>query len=395
MKHRSYLFITVLWMMVIPAWAQTVETVVTGQFRPNAANPSNTSFENTTPRGAFCNWRPTECDKAGAYIFDLGTGEFWQKNGDGDNESRRDTTYVRFPAPRSITLRDERTGATAQARVGFVAMSLRLNFGNGADPWYHGVSGGCTAIRGAGGRGWSNGGWGVRDPSNPQECYSSQRRNGRSYSYRNVGIGIQVELPDAITLQNGRYIAQEDWTTGGAEADIDLGDNVSGVKMIRLNFVFDVTHELEVRFPGEMPKATLVPDGGWRAWIDHAIRPTRLSQELPFFLTSSMDFSLKLRCEHELDNHCGIRNLHNNDVIPVAVDVTIPGMRSRIDGSPVQGMHLPPGDLRAPRLTPDAYMVQRRSTLRFTAEKAAVDEMLKSPGSHWEGNMTVVFDANP
>lgn len=99
MKHRSYLFITVLWMMVIPAWAQTVETVVTGQFRPNAANPSNTSFENTTPRGAFCNWRPTECDKAGAYIFDLGTGEFWQKNGDGDNESRRDTTYVRFPAP--------------------------------------------------------------------------------------------------------------------------------------------------------------------------------------------------------------------------------------------------------------------------------------------------------
>ena len=368
MIRGLYLLLAALWISPAPAAAQVIETTVTGEFRPNAANPGNTAFVNTTPRGAFCNWRPTECDKAGAYIFDIGAGEFWQKTGDGDNASARDTTYVRFPAPRAFMLRDEMTGETAQARVSFVAISLRLNFKNGADPWYYGVTGGCAAIRGAGGVGWSFGGWGVRDPSNPRECFSTQRRNGRTYSYQNVGIGIQVELPDAITLKNGRYVAQQDWTTGGAEADIDLGDNITGVKMIRMNFVFEVAHDLEVLFPSEAPRVTLVPEGGWRAWVEHGIRPPSMSQELPFYLTSSMDFSLKLRCEHELDNQCGIRNARSNDVVPVAVDVTIPGMRNRGDGMPVQGMRLPPGDVRAPRLTPDAYMVQRRSTLRFIAE---------------------------
>ncbi len=33
--------------------------------------------------------------------------------------------------------------------------------------------------------------------------------------------------------------------------------------------------------------------------------------------------------------------------------------------------------------------------LRFTAGRDAVTEMLKSPGTHWQGNMTVVLDTNP
>lgn len=36
-----------------------------------------------------------------------------------------------------------------------------------------------------------------------------------------------------------------------------------------------------------------------------------------------------------------------------------------------------------------------RSMLRFTAGRDAVTEMLKSPGTYWQGNMTVVLDVNP
>ena len=36
-----------------------------------------------------------------------------------------------------------------------------------------------------------------------------------------------------------------------------------------------------------------------------------------------------------------------------------------------------------------------RSMLRFTAGRDAVTEMQKSPGTHWQGNMTVVLGTNP
>lgn len=130
-----------------PLIAQVAEVTVTGQFRPSALNPGNTEFENTTPRGDFCNWRPVECDRSGAYIFNLGRGELWRKSGEGDPESKRDTTYVRFPEPRTVTLTEERTGRTIDARISFVAISLHLSFGGGVDPWYYGISGGCSAIR--------------------------------------------------------------------------------------------------------------------------------------------------------------------------------------------------------------------------------------------------------
>lgn len=302
---------------------------------------------------------------------------------------------MRFPSPRTITLQDASTGKTFDATISFVAISLGLNFGRGVDPWYHGISGGCSAIRGAGGVGWSVGGWGVTTPAAPTECYSNHMRADRTYSYRNVGLGIQVTLPNATTLQDGRYLAQESWTTGGAGADIDLGDNITGVQMIRMNFVFDVIHDFQVRFPSESPRVQLAPAGGWSAWIDHGKAPVRLRQELPFHLTTSMDFSMKLLCEHPAGTGCGIRNHADDVVVPVDVDVTLPGMTNLRDGRPAQFTALSSNDAQAPRFTPDGYLMQRRSTLRFTAEREAVTEMLRTPGSHWSGDMTVVFDANP
>jgi hypothetical protein len=375
--------------------AQTVEVNVTGRFRPNALDPGNTEFENTTPRGSFCTWRPTECQRRNAYIFDLGNREYWRKSGAGDNAARRDTTYVRFPSPRLVTFTNVDSGHSFQAQISFVAISLRLNFTNGVDPWYYGVSGGCTAIRGAGGLGWSTGGWGVRDPQNPQACYSTRARNGRTYVYRNVGIGIDVHLPSAATLQDGRYAATETWTAGGESSDIDLGDNITGIRYIRLKFAFDVIHDFQLRIPGQDLRAQLIPEGGWSRWINHGHAPERLRHELPFHLTSSMDFSVKLRCEHEVEGQCGIREGRAGGLVPVEVDMTLPGMRNLRDGSAAQNTRLVPDDTRAPRFTSEGYIRDRRSSLRFTAGREAVAEMLRSPGSHWEGNMTVLFDADP
>ncbi|WP_416055559.1 hypothetical protein [Stenotrophomonas maltophilia] len=395
MKLLTALFILIAVFWVPVAEAQTVAKTVTGRFRPNALDPNNTEFENTTPRGAFCNWRPTECQRRDAYIFDLGNREYWRKSGDGDNSSRRNTTYIGFPAPRLVTFTNTQNGHTFQASVSFVAMSLRLDFTRGQDPWYYGISGGCTAIRGAGGVGFSTGGWGVRDPQNPQACYSTVARGDRTYVYRNVGIGIDVRLPSAMTLQEGRYTASPAWEIGTGPNHIDLGDNITGIRYIRLDFEFDVIHDFQLRFPSEHPRVTLAPDGGWGRWVDHGITPATLRQELPFYLTSSMDFSLKMRCEHEVDRRCGIRHADSDTVVPVDVDVTIPGMRNLKDGKPAQFSAMVPDDTLAPRFTPEGYVRDRRSVLRFIANRDAVEKMVDRPSSHWEGNMTLVFDANP
>ena len=76
--------------------------------------------------------------------------------------------------------------------------------------------------------------------------------------------------------------------------------------------------------------------------------PERLRQALPFHLTSSMDFSMKLRCEHAAGSGCGIRNAADDVVVPVDVDVTIPGMRNLKDGRPAQDTPLSADDALAP-----------------------------------------------
>lgn len=377
------------------AAARVVEAEVTGEFRPNALDPGNTAFRNTTPQGAFCRWREAECKRSGAYIFDLGGGEYWRKADPAGESPRRETTYIKFPPPRTITLHDISSGSSFEATISFVAMSMRLNFDRGQDPWYYGVGGGCSSIRGAGGLGWSVGGWLVRTPANPAECYSSVARGSRSYAYRDVGFGIHVTLPNATTLQDGRYVAQETWTTGGAGADIDLGDNITGVQGVRMNFVFDVIHDFQVRFASASPRVQLAPEGGWDRWIGQGLPPARLRQELPFHLTTSMDFSMKLRCQYSAGDHCGIRNAKEDRLVPVEVDATLPGMTNLRDGRSAQNTRLSPDAGQAPRFTSDGYLTQRRSSLHFTAGRDAVTEMLKFPGSRWEGDMTLVFDANP
>lgn len=212
--------------------------------------------------------------------------------------------------------------------------------------------------------------------------------------YLNFSIGYHLETPNPLQAQDGQYTGSVTYTVGNGQ-QIDLGQGDYSDSELTLQLLLDVVHDFQVRFSSEFPVVQLAPEGGWVQWVDHGLLPSRLRQELPFHLTTSMDFSMKLRCEHDVGDRCGLQNVVNAEVVPVDVDVTIPGMSNVHDGRPAQNTALLPDDARAPRFTPDGYLMQRRSTLRFTAGREAVTEMLKSPGSHWEGNMTVVFDADP
>jgi len=375
--------------------AGAAEVLVTAEFSPSALEPGRMVFRNTSPRGVYCSWRPEFCSENGSYSIDVPLR--WSKVYVRDDDVRK-RFYLGLPGPRTVMLRNSSTGAEAEVLLTIATVSGHLTPGSGANPVFtRTVRGGCRYVVTAGHAAYVRFGWTVTNPQAPVPCNS--RGDGASpapatYSMTWFGLGLLITTPSPLALNDGVYEGETTYSTGGEGSDIDFGDDVT-TEPITLKLRFTVSHQFQLLFPTENPQVQLVPPQGWSQWVDHGRAPGLLRQELPFHMTTSMDFSMKLRCEHDLGEGCGIRNTASDVVVPVDVDVTIPGMSNVRDGRPAQNTALQPDDARAPRFTPDGYLIQRRSALRFTADREAVTEMLKSPGSHWQGNMTVVFDANP
>lgn len=376
--------------------AGAAEVLVTADFSPSALEPGRMVFRNTSPPGVYCSWRPEFCNSDGAYTIDVPLA--WSKRylRDGDLRQR---FYVALPGPRTATLTNTTNGLTADVRLSIETISGELRPGGNNNPVFtQYIGGGCQYVRTtAVGGAYVRFGWIVRNAEAPAPCYS--RGDGAApghlvFNMPWLGLGLRIVSASPLSMVDGVYEGETTFTAGGAGSDIDFGDDVT-TEPITLKFRFTVRHDFQVRFPEEASNVQLAPDGGWSQWIDHGRPPARLRQELPFHLTTSMDFSMKLRCEYDAGDRCGIRNSRDDVIAPVEVDVTIPGMSNVRNGRPAQNTALLPDDARAPRFTLDGYLMQRRSALRFTADREAVTEMVKSPGSHWQGNMTVVFDANP
>lgn len=376
------------------AAAATVE--VTAEFAPSALNPSHNEFTNTTKPGVYCTWLPTACSASGAYFFDvpINASKTYLKGG-----GARKHFYVRLPAPRIAQLTHTSSGVSYPIELAFQAVSGHLSPGGTTNPVFTLYPrGGCAYIRTVSAGSWVRFGWTVRAPDSPQACHSSaDGATGftRTYNLAWLGLGMRIRSPSPLELPSGEYEGVVNYSVGGEDADIDLGDDVIVDPQITLMLRFTVKHAFQVIFPAENPRVALVPVGGWKQWTDYGRLPVSMRQELPFSLTSSTEFSMKLRCEQDVEGRCGIRNLVEDVAVPIDVDVTMPGMRNLRDGRPAQDTPLLPDDARAPRFAPDGYLMERRSILRFTAKREAVTEMFKAPGSRWEGNVTVVFDANP
>ncbi len=380
-------------LVVLMASAGAADLQITAEFRPSALDPSHNRFVNTTPQSGYCAQHSSFC---GVGDFTINTGvNVSQRRLYGGGEDPREKWYLAVDGNwKDVTVRNANNHELkARLRVFLVGMSWGLGSDGTAPGSYGSSTGGCRGRVGVGSGSLYRYAWEVPEGSpvcvrNPLETTDKVAR------YLNFSIGYHLETPNPLQAQDGQYTGSVTYTVGNGQ-QIDLGQGDYSDSELTLQLLLNVAHDFHVRFSSESPSAQLAPEGGWAKWMDHGLPPARLRQELPFRLTTSRNLSLKLRCEHEAADRCGIRNPRDDRVVPVDVDVTIPGMSKVADGSPAQDTPLLPDDGRAPRFTPDGYLIERRSTLRFTAGRDAVVEMLKSPGSHWTGNMTVVFDANP
>lgn len=380
---------------LLPASTRAGEMTVTAEFAPSALDPSRNVFRNTTPKGVYCSWQPSFCDGNGAYTVDIPMT--WTKNHQSDVDVRK-RFYLALPPPRAVRLVNTTTGNPAEVKLTIATVSGQLSPGETTNPVFtQEVRGGCSYVRTFRNGAFAQFGWRVTSPDAPAPCNSQGVGgvpNPTPFNMAWIGLGLLIETDSPLSLEDGVYEGQTIYTAGGLGNDFDFGDDVTTDPIV-LNFRFTVRHDFKVRFANENPRVQLAPEGGWSQWIDHGKRPGSLRQELPFHLTSSMEFSLKTRCEYDVDSRCGIRHADSDTVVPVDVDVTIPGMRNLKDGKPAQFTPVVPDDTLAPRFAPEGYVRDRRSVLRFIANREAVEKMVDKPASHWEGNMTLVFDANP
>ncbi|MBH1739693.1 hypothetical protein I5V12_19110 [Stenotrophomonas maltophilia] len=373
--------------------ARAVDLQITAEFRPTALDPTHNRFVNTTPQSGYCAQHSGYC-KPGDFTINTGLNVS-QRRLFGGGEEAREKWYLGADGNwRDVTVVNA-AGHELKARIRLFLVGMEWGLAHdGTSPGLYGSStGGCAGRTGVGNAVFYRYAWEV--PERSAVCARNPRATTDSVAnYLRFSIGYHLETPNPLQAQDGQYSGSVTYTVGNGQ-QIDLGQGDYSDSELTLQLLLDVVHDFKVRFASERPTVKLAPEGGWAQWNDHGLPPARLYQELPFYLTTSMDFSMKLRCEHDAGNRCGIRNQTLGQVVPVDVDVTLPGMRNLRDGRPAQDTPLLPDDAQAPRFTPDGYLMQRRSTLRFTAGRDAVTEMLKAPGSHWEGNMTVVFDANP
>lgn len=374
--------------------AAAVDLQIMAEFRPSALDPTHNQFVNMTPQSGFCSQHATLC-RPGDFTIDTGINVA-QRRLFGGGEDPRERWYLAVDGNwRDVTVRNERSGHELNVRIRLFLIGMNWGLPNdGSGPGANGsATGGCRGRLGVGSGSFYRYAWEV--PLGNAVCVRSPRaETDRIANYLNFSIGYHLETPNPLQAQDGLYSGGVSYTVGNGQ-QIDLGQGDYSDPELNLQLALNVMHDFQVRFPAETPRVQLAPDGGWSQWIDHGVVPARLWQELPFHLTTSMDFSMRLRCEHEVAGRCGIRNENSSEVVPVDVDVTLPGMSNVHDGRPAQHTALPPEGLPSPRFTPDGYLMGRRSTLRFTAGREAATEMLKQPGSRWAGDVTIVFDANP
>jgi hypothetical protein len=79
---------------------------------------------------------------------------------------------------------------------------------------------------------------------------------------------------------------------------------------------------------------------------------------------------------------------------PLDIQLTLPGFRVVSTGEDAVGLPLTT-TMAPPIFTTQSLVIRRPSRLHFAVNGEPVNKMLDHPGSHYRGDVTVIFDADP
>lgn len=391
MLRNAYLLRAALVVLAL-YWApplDAAQVTITAQYR------GGTEFTNTTPQAAFCGRWPHYCNG----VETVGIPITYDKRTVNEATDPRDNYYIKLPSRRSVTVINDHTGESYTLTFEMFAVSQYVATTGGQSPVFTlYVRGGCSYLYTLGAGNWASYLWNVRTPPNPDGCYPIGSPGGvgteRHVQTRDFGVAYRLSMPSPLKMKQGLYRGQVSYSVG-AGGDFDFGNDVSNLSdtSLTVNFELDVVHAFVIDFPNGSDRVVLEPPGGWTQWLNNRRLPERLYRDLPMRIWSSGPFTVHTRCEYNLGGRCAIRNPGNEHQVPVQVALTLPTVIQH-NGQPVNRLPLPVGEAEAVLLEAMAPALNRTASLHFQVDKAGVAEMTRYPGARYEGDVTIVFDAN-
>lgn len=383
--------------------AHASDIFISAEFKPSTLNPDKRDFVNTTPWSGVCNSTHLQtCIDNNWWSIDTGirgTKQAIREDNYGPNGF-----YVGMPSARTVSVTSDDGQHTFDLRFSIIGTALRLwdQEGDGrTEPASNGSANNCNF-------GLTN-----RNANNRSVMRMMLRRDGgegvvacalhwidtNNYVMSEFDFTYKLTTPEPLGMPTGIYRGVTTFTVGGTGegTDFDLGNGVAlDDNIVNVHFELDVHHPFELELPPGSDRAVLAPKGGWTQWSDHGIVPKALERELPFTVSSSGQFSVSLQCEYPLpDGRCAIRNMTESaDDAPLDIQVSLPGFRVASTGADAVGLPLTT-TMAPPIFTTQSLVIRRPSQLYFAVNGEAVRAMLDHPGSHYRGDVTVIFDADP
>lgn len=390
MLRNTYLLRGALLALILH-WAppvQAAEVTITAEYR------SGTEFTNTTPPAGFCRQWPHYCNGVETVTLPIS----YEKKTTHSAPDHRDLFYIKVPGRRAITVTHELTGESYPLTFEISTFSQYVAATNNVPVFTLYVRGGCGYLQTVGGSGWASYLWSVKNPASPEYCYpiGSPGSPGlvRDVAIREFGVAYRLVTPSPLRMKQGIYHGQTTFQIGPG-ADFDFGNDVSNLNSstLTINFELDVKHAFVIDFPAGSDRVVLEPAGGWSQWLNNQRLPERLYRDLPLRIWSSGPFTVHTRCEYPQGGQCAIRNQANDHQVPVQVALTLPNVILH-NGQQVNRLPLPVGEATAIEMEATQPAINRAGSLHFQVDKAAVGEMTRYPGAKYEGDVTVVFDAD-
>lgn len=418
-RQQIRVLLALLMFAVVPQVSMSADSLVKGTFRPDRLNPQNNKFDftqsNTSPSG-YCSLLDYNfCASRNFYELTAfqGTGGVrrvgvpvnsgnLKVSGDGSWRSvdivsatgDHNTVLVRVAGvfisiaasrnPNTDPLTGWRSWVPADVAVGSQEEAFRLIFGHGAM-----TLGSCVGPNLAPQvAGYTATGFIALFSPGANNCVAQNQYDIElRYAFNSPQFFIEVLSPNPLSMKAGDYTGNISYRVG-AGGDIDLGAVNALIDPVHnVNFELSVVHDFGIQFPGGSNLLSLVPEGGWMAWLQRGRKPARLFRDQTFELATSASFRMSVSCGHPEGASCGIRNGSGHQV-PVDISVTLPKFR---DASNQPVNKYPLTDVPSPSFKYDGYYVGR-ATLHFEVPKHDMETMLDHPGSRYSGNVTVMFE---
>lgn len=386
--------------MVPKANSATVD--VTTEFVADLQQPQRNAFVNTTPVSGFCAEHARSCNKDEFSILIDGLTARKYFDYSSPDLVRHHTSISLDGRERIVRLRDLKTGneITGKFRLVLFGMNhnrIDENSGNlqGA-MWYTGTEpfGGCIAKSGGGDVDFYWHGWGV--PDEQVTCYRKLNADKPEQLFTgnvlidHFSFGYKLVAPNPLSIPSGVYEGEVIYSVGEG-GDINFNAETTSDTEIRIKIKSTVRHTFYLNFAPGTENVSLAPKGGWGQWRNGGRVPDSLRKEVPFTLSSSSGFTVNMTCTIPSGAGCGLRNEGTGEDIPLEVALTLPGYKTE-SGSEVRNLLMdssPAGHVIA---FPGEIVYQRRSQVDFKVRKPGVETMMKSPGSVWKGDVTLIFD---